>query len=70
MSHLRRATPAGTISALLLPNGVCAGMHGQNSVVSLEFSEEENNLVLLLNVDKINELGIFVQRVNANWEKI
>lgn len=70
MSHLRRATPAGTISARLLPNGICTGMHGQNSVVSLEFSEQENNIVLLLNVDKINELGISVQRVNANWEKI
>jgi hypothetical protein len=70
MPHLRRATQAGTVSATLLPNGICTGMYGHNSVVSLEFNEEENNLVLLLNIDKINELGISVQRVNDQWEKI
>ena len=61
-------TEAGTISASRCADGVCLGMYGHDSYVSLEYSEELHKVVLLVNDDNIANAGIEVIHVGDGWK--
>ena len=61
-------TEAGTISASRCADGVCLGMYGHDSYVSLEYSEELHKVVLLVNDDTIAAGGVEVIHVGRDWK--
>lgn len=70
MAQIKKTTPAGTISATSFNDGICVGKYPTNSVVSLEYSEREGCLVLLLNREQIKRDKVKVITVDYDWKPI
>ena len=68
--QIKKKTPSGTISASQNEYGIDTGLYLHDSAVSLEYSEKEKGLVMLLNKDVIEQDKIKVIYVDRGWNPV
>ena len=61
-------TPLGTICGCRWKHGVFVGIYGGLNVVSFDY-DETDGLVLLVNDDAVDELGVKVRHTDMDWNE-
>lgn len=63
-------TPRGTICGHRWASGVSLGMHKDDAVASLEYDEDLDAIVLLVNDENVERQGIEVIHTDHDWKPL